>query len=233
MTTDTGATEGAAGPAPEWASTAPVTATLDVRPLLARHEEPFQAIMAEARRVGPGQVLCLRCTFEPFPLYHVLGKQGFQHWARQHAPGDWEIFFYRAPASERAPEPAPQASQAGRSPAPAASPPPELAGPTSTAGDHPHGGAPEPGAEDWPAPARTVTIDVSDLVPPEPMIRILEALEELGAGEALLVHHVRRPVYLYPRLDELGCLYRTRELGPGRVELLIVKPASGQEQRSQ
>ncbi len=233
MTTDTGATERVAGPVPEWAGTAPVAATLDVRPLLARHEEPFQAIMAEARRVGPGQVFRLRCTFEPFPLYHVLGKQGFQHWARQHAPRDWEVFFYRAPASESAPEPASRAGQAGRSPAPAADPPAEPARPASTADDRPDGSTPESGADDWPAPARTVTIDVSDLVPPEPMIRILEALEELGAGEALLVHHVRRPVYLYPRLDELGYAYRTRELGPGRVELLIVKPASGREQRSQ
>ncbi|MBI3965523.1 MAG: DUF2249 domain-containing protein, partial [Chloroflexi bacterium] len=65
--------------------------------------------------------------------------------------------------------------------------------------------------------------DVSELVPPEPMIRILEALEQLAPGETLLVYHVRRPIYLYPRLEELGCTHETWEIGPNRVELLIRK----------
>lgn len=75
-----------------------------------------------------------------------------------------------------------------------------------------------------PQPA-VVTIDVSDLVPPEPMVRILGALEELAPGQMLLVHHVRRPVYLYPQLDALGYQHETREIGPGQVELRIRKPA--------
>jgi hypothetical protein len=70
-----------------------------------------------------------------------------------------------------------------------------------------------------------VTIDVSELVPPEPMIKILEALEMLPAGGRLLVRHLRRPMHLYPRLDEMGCRHETRELAPGRVEVLIQKPA--------
>jgi uncharacterized protein (DUF2249 family) len=80
-------------------------------------------------------------------------------------------------------------------------------------------------AVDWDAPSATVTIDVSELVPPEPLVKILEALEELPPGGALRVHHVRRPIHLYPRLDELGCGYETREPEPGRVEILIQKPA--------
>lgn len=68
-----------------------------------------------------------------------------------------------------------------------------------------------------------VTIDVSELVPPEPMIKILRALETLPDGGRLLVHHVRRPMHLYDRLDEMGYAHMTREPEPGRVEVLIQK----------
>lgn len=96
-----------------------------------------------------------------------------------------------------------------------------------------HGPAPSAATSapplDWEAPGAIVTIDVSDLVPPEPMVKILEALHEIPAGERLLVHHVRRPIHLYPRLDELGCRHETREPEPGRVELLIQKPADAEQ----
>ncbi|HET7769317.1 MAG TPA: DUF2249 domain-containing protein [Chloroflexota bacterium] len=73
------------------------------------------------------------------------------------------------------------------------------------------------------AEAPVVHIDVRELPPPEPMLRILEALEHLPPGSTLLVTHARRPIYLYPRLDALGCTHETRELGPGNVEIVIHK----------
>lgn len=77
------------------------------------------------------------------------------------------------------------------------------------------------GAAAEPDPAADVTINVSDLAPPEPMVRILEACAQLAPGRTLWVEHARRPIYLYPRLDEHGYAHETRELGPGRVELRI------------
>lgn len=77
------------------------------------------------------------------------------------------------------------------------------------------------------APDRpTAYVDVSDpnLVPPEPMVMILDALDELPPGGRLVVSHIRRPLHLYPRLDALGCVHETRELGPDRIELVIDKP---------
>src|SRR6185503_1385779 len=70
-----------------------------------------------------------------------------------------------------------------------------------------------PGSDDdWPtAITAEVTIDVRELVPPEPMIKILEALEQLQPGERLLVHHVRRPIHLYDRLNEMGYAHQTRD----------------------
>ena len=82
---------------------------------------------------------------------------------------------------------------------------------------------------DWNAADATITIDVSELVPPEPLVRIMEALERLPPGGSLRVHHVRRPMHLYPRLDERGYRHETRDIGPGRVELLIQKPLAAED----
>jgi uncharacterized protein (DUF2249 family) len=179
--------------APPWVESAQIAIELDVRPHQRRGEEPFGPIMEVIRQVPVGQVLVLWNTFDPIPLYDVLGMRGFEHWSRQDADNEWEIRFYNTGRTLQAmPSPATQET-------------------TST-------------PLDWSAPNATVTIDVSDLVPPEPMVRVLEALEELPAGESLLVYHLRRPMHLYPRLDELGCRHETREIEPGRVEVLIQKP---------
>ncbi|MGI9147292.1 MAG: DUF2249 domain-containing protein [Chloroflexota bacterium] len=66
-----------------------------------------------------------------------------------------------------------------------------------------------------------IHLDVSDLAPPEPMVRILETAAQLTPGQILRVEHHRRPVYLYPQLDAQGFVHETREIEPGRVEILI------------
>lgn len=189
-----------APPATEVPPDVPVVATVDARPLLDRGEEPFSTIMAAAARVGAGEALLLRTRFEPLPLYDVLAKRGFCHRARQLAPDDWEVVFWRGAAS---------------SADAAASEPTAASSALSLRGEH--------------VPAAVVTIDVSDLVPPEPMVRILGALEGLAPGQTLLVHHVRRPVYLYPQLDALGYRHETRERADGGVEIWIHKPAAAPE----
>jgi TusA-related sulfurtransferase len=69
-------------------------------------------------------------------------------------------------------------------------------------------------------------LDVSRLPPPLPMVRILETLRELGAGETLLVRHTRRPIHLYPKLDALGCTHETTEPQAGKIEVRITNPAA-------
>jgi uncharacterized protein (DUF2249 family) len=189
-------------------SAAPVAVDLDVRPLLARGEEPFRAIMTAVRDIPVGQALRVHVGFEPLPLYDLLAKRGFRHTAQQLGPEDWEITFRRL-----APESA-DGDAGGVEHAVEASPP--------TAAQTLHDTLPE-GID------AAVQIDVSDLVPPEPMVRILEALAQLAPGQTLLVEHVRRPVYLYPQLDAQGYEHTTDELGPGRVQLRIHKPVMAGE----
>jgi uncharacterized protein (DUF2249 family) len=67
-------------------------------------------------------------------------------------------------------------------------------------------------------------IDVRGLEPPQPMVRVLEAVDRLGPGARLEVLHDRRPVFLYPQLDERGFAHETDEPEPGLVRIVIRRP---------
>ncbi|MCO5215438.1 MAG: DUF2249 domain-containing protein [Thermomicrobiales bacterium] len=170
---------------PDWVADAIIAVELDVRPILARGEEPFGVITEATKGVPVGQALSLRSPFDPVPLRDVLGKQGFEAYSSG-AGDDWTTFFLRT--REIKPPAAPTVVPAEEA-----------------------------------AVTAEITIDVSELVPPEPMIRILAALEELPDGGRLIVHHVRRPMHLYPRLDELGYGHQTIELAPDQIEVVIDK----------
>jgi len=68
---------------------------VDARPILARGDEPFEAIMAAAHEVAPGDVLVVYAPFEPVPLEGVLGDSGFAFVADQLEGGDWRVTFLR------------------------------------------------------------------------------------------------------------------------------------------
>ncbi|MDQ4075471.1 MAG: DUF2249 domain-containing protein [Chloroflexota bacterium] len=51
--------------------------------------------MDVARAVPVGQQWVLVNTFDPLPLYALLGKQGFEGWATQHGPEEWAVHFFR------------------------------------------------------------------------------------------------------------------------------------------
>ena len=64
-------------------------------------------------------------------------------------------------------------------------------------------------------------IDVRGLEPPHPMVRILELLGRLVSRQRLVVIHERRPIFLYPQLEERGFRHETEELGPGEFRITI------------
>lgn len=78
--------------------------------------------------------------------------------------------------------------------------------------------APLPGADVWPAPS--LYLDNRGLQPPEPMVRILAALERLGPGEVIEALNERDPLFLYPELQTRGAAVRTETAAAG-VRLLI------------
>ncbi len=78
-------------------------------------------------------------------------------------------------------------------------------------------------ADDWSVwiyPDR-VGLDVRGLEPPAPMVRVLEILDRLAPGQRLEVHHDRRPVFLYPQLDERGFAHETDEPEPRLIRIVI------------
>jgi uncharacterized protein (DUF2249 family) len=66
-----------------------------------------------------------------------------------------------------------------------------------------------------------IRLDVRGMEPPWPMVRALEALERLGPEGRLEVLHDRRPLFLYPQLDERGFRHTTDEPEPGLVRIAI------------
>jgi len=63
--------------------------------------------------------------------------------------------------------------------------------------------------------AETVEVDARGLEPPQPMVRILEALARLPAGAELRARTDRRPMHLYPLLAERGFTADTQEQSDG------------------
>jgi uncharacterized protein (DUF2249 family) len=70
------------------------------------------------------------------------------------------------------------------------------------------------------------TVDVRGLEAPLPMVRVLEQLDTLAPGATLTVLHDRRPLFLYPQLDERGFRHTTDEPEPGLVRIVIARPAA-------
>ncbi|GMO99050.1 MULTISPECIES: DUF2249 domain-containing protein [Bradyrhizobium] len=63
-----------------------------------------------------------------------------------------------------------------------------------------------PSGGDWPEPV--VHLDNRDLDPPEPMVRILAAMERLAPGQTLCALLSREPVFLFRELTKRGHQWR-------------------------
>jgi uncharacterized protein (DUF2249 family) len=153
-------------------------AELDVRPILREGGEPFEKIMQAITTLEPQQGLRLYSTFKPVPLFHVLGSKGFSYEAKELDGGDWEVLFRPSEA-----------------PAAAAAP---AAGPAAPADASDTAG--------WPKPVEHM--DNRDLDPPEPMVRILAALEKMEPGQVLSAFLCREPLFLLPELAKRGHAWR-------------------------
>lgn len=160
--------------------------TLDVREDLRGGGEPLPRILQAVAGLSAGQALRLLATFEPLPLYAVLGRKGFGHRAVRHGEGDWEVLFSPELAPAAQPNAAPRRCVDWIS--------------------------------GWPKP--DTFLDNRGLLPPEPMVRILDALEHLGPGEVLEALNEREPAFLYPELQARGAEIHAEKTREG-VRLLI------------
>lgn len=160
--------------------------TLDVREDIRAGRQPCSSIMSAVGKLKEGESLRLLAPFEPKPLFEVLGNQGFAHTAKPIGEGDWEVLFYRDAAMLKQAALRP-ASQTGTS----------ACGCSAATAQPP------------------VEVDVRGLEPPQPMVRILEMVDSLPNGATLQARTDRRPMHLYPLLEQRGYVGESEEQGDG------------------
>lgn len=70
-----------------------------------------------------------------------------------------------------------------------------------------------------------VELDNRGLEPPEPMMRILTALEQAAPGDTIIARNDRKPMFLFPQLEQRGCPFEVDPLPDGSFRITIRKPA--------
>jgi uncharacterized protein (DUF2249 family) len=173
------------------------TVTVDVREDISQGRQPFDKIMEAAGRLGSNESLRLITPFKPEPLFGMLAAEGFSHQMRQTASGDWEVLFSRTRETKLT-----SASSRACSQSPIFPPACETTPTDSAVSDR-------------------IELDTRGLEPPQPMIAILEALGDLGAGGELRAITSRRPMHLYAALEERGFHGRTEERPDGSFITLV------------
>lgn len=166
---------------------------LDVRPVIASGKDPLSLIVEKVKTIQAGQALKIINSFEPTPLMHLLGKQGFESFANAINDDLVEAWFYKKTPEPLAVQPAATDAAAGW----------------------------DAVLAQYKNAMRV--IDVRTLEMPQPMLTILDALDRMEVGTALFVYHKRIPVFLLPELTERKFGYRIKEISDGEVRLLIFR----------
>jgi uncharacterized protein (DUF2249 family) len=162
------------------------TITLDVREDIRNGREPFARIMQTVAALKDNEQLLLIAPFEPAPLFAVLAQRGYSHQSNSTPSGDFEVLFTRGPGSPAKP---------GASAVP--SKPPQSSNARSCTG----------------TPA--IEVDARGLEPPQPLVKILEALATLPEGARLRARTDCRPMHLYAQLEERGFVGESEEQKDG------------------
>lgn len=74
---------------------APKFKLCDVRPNLARGEEPFPLIRAKVDALKPGEGVTIVAPFMPAPLIELLKSEGFSSTMERRADGAWAVNFWK------------------------------------------------------------------------------------------------------------------------------------------
>ena len=162
------------------------TVTLDVREDIRNGREPFGKIMQTVASLKDDEQLRLLAPFEPAPLFAVLAQRGFSHQSKPTPSGDYEVLFTRGSGASANPSTAPASSEAS-----------QTSKPRSCTG------------------TPVLEVDARGLEPPQPLVKILEALATLPRGARLRARTDRRPMHLYAQLEERGFVGESEEQEDG------------------
>ncbi len=166
--------------------------TLDVREDVRNGREPFSRIMQTVAHLKGDEELLLIAPFEPAPLYAVLAQQGFDHQSRPTETGDYEVRFTRAAGTSPGANTFPLSGESRRRPM-----------------SRSCGGPP------------VLDVDARGLEPPQPLVKVLEAVAAMPQGARMRAHTDRRPMHLYAQLEERGFIGESEEQADGSFITLI------------
>jgi uncharacterized protein (DUF2249 family) len=166
---------------------------LDVRPILDSGKDPLNDILAKTKELKTGEALLITNSFEPIPLYTLLGKKGFLHFTEKEN-NTYKVYFYKRNAEKAISQ-----------------------NPVKVLTVNSDVNLNENDFEN------IIELDVHELQPPEPMMKILENLDRIDEKSIMLVYHHREPHLLYPKLEERGYQVICNKLGEDNYKILITK----------
>lgn len=166
---------------------------LDVRPILESGVDPFKQIMSKLKTLNDSQALVIINKFEPIPLLNILKEKGYHYSTTRNSNDEVHTCIYKT--GERFYE--------------------EPKKEKSVKADF------NQIQERY--QSRLTEIDVRDLEMPMPMVKILEAIENISDNDALFVHHKKLPQYLIPELEKRNFQFVSKEIDESNIKLIIYK----------
>lgn len=163
---------------------------LDVRPIIDEGKDPLSTIMNFVKNIADDEIFLLINSFEPIPLYTVLGNKGFKHFTEK-VDNTFKVYFYKTGKEEIVKE-------------------------DKAAQDNTF----KINLSDY---KNVIEINVRELPPPEPMMKVFETLPKVDENTLLLVHHHREPLMLYPKLEERGYRAQSNKIDENYYKVFIVK----------
>lgn len=187
---------------------------LDVRPHLRNKLEPFKIIMDTVKSLKKEDTFILHATLKPTPLFALMKTKGYVHAVEKKEEEHWvTVFLHKSRKHELA-------GMAGFSQAATD----EEAGETDEVkAGHFAKAAQAEAAYNAVKETEIYRLDNRGLEPPQPMLRTLKKLETLNAGDELIIHNDRVPMFLIEELNTLGYTYRVEEQEDGSALIHIHK----------
>jgi len=167
---------------------------LDVRPTIASGADPFKEIMQAVKSLNEDETLQIINVFEPIPLINILKEKGYKTWTDTINENEYHTFFTKESAASHKEIVASMPIDEGSFDEKLAS----------------FGG-------------NIKEIEVRHLEMPEPMVTILDEIENLPNNYVLLVNHKKVPQFLLPELKTRNYLWMTKEIEKGHTLLIIYK----------
>ena len=167
--------------------------SLDVRPIIAKGNDPFKEIMETVNKLSTEQTLEIINSFEPIPLINKLKREGFITWTEKSEAEVVHTYFKKSNETKTSDKPSLEND--------------------NIAFDE----------KFKQFIGKLKQIDVRNLEMPEPMTTILEELEMLPIGTALFVEHKKVPQFLLPELKERNFEILYNKKTENHIQLLIFK----------